>query len=157
MKTEIKLFGISLRDTLVLFILMCVFTTLLLFIVSAFQGSPTLLYGKTPWVYQLLMPMTFAITSSIANRRGTLTFSNVNDSLSLFEQIDSFLQQKYRRINLSDHEFSYVKRNSWSQFFDFVLRENIRISTANNEIIIYSKKHQFNRIEVQLQRTEAYS
>jgi len=130
---------------------------MLLFIVSAFQGSPTLLYGKTPWFYQLLFPLLFAFTNNLANRKGSLTFLEVDDSQSLFEQIDSYLQQKYRRINLSDHEFSYVKRNSWARFFDLFLRENIRISTTNNQIVIYSKKHQFNRIEVQLQRAEAYS
>nr|WP_321406052.1 hypothetical protein [uncultured Carboxylicivirga sp.] len=157
MKTDIKLCNISLTDTFLLFVIICLLTNILIFILSLFQGNPTLLYGKTPWFAQLMLPLIFAISNNIANRKGKLTFPDINNSQSLFEQIDSFLQQKYNRINLSDHEFSYVKRNSWARFFDFFLRENIRISTANNKIVIYGKKHQFNRIEVQLQRTEAYS
>nr|WP_319399955.1 hypothetical protein [uncultured Carboxylicivirga sp.] len=157
MKTDIKLFNISLTDTFLLFVLMSLAITILLFIVSVFEGTPTLLYGKTPWFYQLLFPLLFSFSNNLANRKGKLTFSDVNNSQSLFEQIDSFLQQKHNRINVSDNEFRYTKRNVLARFFDFFLRENIRISTTNNQIVIYSKKHQFNQIEVHLQRTEAYS
>nr|WP_321453663.1 hypothetical protein [uncultured Carboxylicivirga sp.] len=157
MQTDIKLFNISLTNTFLLFVLMSLAITILLFIISVFEGTPTLLYGSTPWFYQLLFPLLFAFSNNLANRKGKLTFSDVNNSQSLFEQIDSFLQQKHNRINVSDNEFRYTKRNVVARFFDFFLRENIRISTANNQIVIYSKKHQFNRIEVQLQRTEAYS
>ncbi len=151
MKSEMKLFDVSLLDTFLYFVPVFVLSSAFIFLFTLINGNPRLGYSESAVFSQLILPLTISISRNAFNRNGVLRLSELEDRGTLTNTIESTLNKGYIRVDASNGDFRYVKKKKWARFIDYFVRESILAKTDKDEIQLLGKKGLLEQIETSLQ------
>jgi hypothetical protein len=151
MKIERSLFQISISETVLLslFYLIVINAFVLLIAVIAEKSYFTLI--QRSWIMMVIYPLVLPILQTAVNRNGVLSVKGLNDLTEPLKKIDTLLVTKsYTIVDQINGEFHYAKKKKFDQFFNFILKDDVRLKTLENELQVFGKKNMLMSIEFKL-------
>lgn len=148
MKTERKLFKMSLLDTLLYFILLFVILNGIIALLTINIGRPGAFIHDSSWISQLLFPFLYSVIQNSVNRNGVLKITDYSDVNYLKEQIEnSIAKNGLHRINSEPDSYIYKRKTKLGRFFGFFVGERATVEYSDSQIQIYSKRNMLKHIE----------
>ena len=151
MKFERTLFKISIKETLLLAILYIVVLNFFVLVISMISGRPFITFVQKSWILLVVYPLLLPILQTSIDRNGVLKFDGLNDLPEALKKIDLLLMRKgYTVVNQNTGEIIYVKKAKFDQFFNFILKNDVQVTSAGNEVKVFGKRQILMAIEYKL-------
>ncbi|MEI6139720.1 MAG: hypothetical protein WCP85_10685 [Mariniphaga sp.] len=151
MKFERTLFKISIKETVLLAIFYIVVLNFFVLVISMIAGRPFITFVQKSWIMLVIYPLLLPILQTSIDRNGVLKFDGLNDLPEALKKIDFLLKKKgYTVVNQNTREINYVKKAKFDQFFNFILKNDVQVTSAENEVKVFGKRQILMAIEYKL-------
>jgi hypothetical protein len=114
-------------------------------------GRPFITFVQKSWILLVIYPLLLPIFQTSIDRNGVLKFDGLNDLPEALKKIDLLLKKKgYTVVNQNTGEINYVKKTKFDQFFNFILKNDVQVTSAENEVKVFGKRQILMAIEYKL-------
>ena len=151
MKFERILFKISIKETVLLAVFYIVVLNFFVLVISMIAGRPFITFVQKSWILLVVYPLLLPILQTSIDRNGVLKFDGLNDLPEVLTKIDLLLKKKgYTVVNQNTDEINYVKKAKFDQFFNFILKNDVQVTSVENEVKVFGKRQILMALEYKL-------
>jgi hypothetical protein len=151
MNSERTLFKISIKETILFAVFYLVVLNFFVLVISLISGRPFITFLQKSWILLVVYPLLLPILQTSIDRNGVLKFDGLNDLPETLKKIDLLLKKKgYTVVNPNTGEIYYVKKAKFDQFFNFILKNDVQVTSVENEVKVFGKRQILMAIEVKL-------
>ncbi|GEM_PF-2129616 len=151
MKFERTLFKISIKETILFAVFYLIVLNFFVLVISIIAGRPFITFVQRSWILLVVYPLLLPILQTSINRNGILKVNGIVDLPEALKKIDFLILKKgYTAVNKDTSEISYAKMKKFDKFFNFILKDDIRVKSVENEVQVLAKRNMLMEIEFKL-------